>query len=80
MLSSQIWSEPEEVAAGPFNLRDELGPLAKYSALDHLLGGAFSSSSAGDLLTPRVGIDDHLPDEVDLAGVELDQDCNLIPL
>ena len=48
--------------------------------MDHLLGGSFSSSSTGDLLTPGVGIDDHLPDEVDPARVDLDQDCNLIPL
>ena len=71
-----------EATAGPSNYRDELGPQAKYSALDHLLGGggALSSPSAGDSLTHRVGVDDQLQDEVDPLEVDLNQDCNLVPL
>ena len=71
-----------EATAGSSSYRDDLGPQAKYSALDHLLrgGSALASPSTGDSLTHRVGVDAHLQDEVDLVGVDLDQDCSLVPL
>ena len=76
-----VW-EPNEIMAGSSCLVDELGPQAKYSELDHLLGGggAITSPSAEESLALRVGIDDPLPDEVDPDRVNTDQDCNLIPL
>ena len=79
--SDMVW-EPDEVAAGSSSPLDDLGPQAKYSDLDHLIGGggAISSPSAEESPALRVGIDDQLPDEVDPAGVDLEQDCNLVPL
>ena len=79
--SDMVW-EPDEVAAGSSSPLDDLGPQAKYSDLDHLIGGGgdISSPSAEESPALRVGIDDQLPDEVDPAGADLEQDCNLIPL